>query len=95
MSVHISPILTEKALTMANSGKYSFWVPVGLSKDQIKHEIARIYGVEVAGVNTNKYKQSTRLTMRRQKVTSSAKKRAIVALKKGQTIDVFAEVKEK
>lgn len=95
MSIHIKPVLTEKALGMASSGKYSFWVPTEFSKDQIKQEISRIYGVEVVDINTNKYKEITRRNMRRQKVTSPARKRAIVALKQGQKIDVFAEVEEK
>ena len=95
MSIHVTPILTEKALGMASSGKYSFWVPTGFSKDLIKKEIARIYGVEVVSVNTNKYKETSRRNLRRQKITSAARKRAIVALKEGQKIDVFAEVEEK
>ena len=95
MSIHIKPILTEKALGMASSGKYSFWVPTGFTKDQIKLEISRIYGVEVLDINTNKYKVTTKTNMRRQKITSPARKRAIVALKAGQKIDVFAEVEEK
>lgn len=95
MSVHIQPVLTEKALNLASSGKYTFWVPTSFTKNQIKNEIARIYGVEVKGINTNNYKQVTKTNIRRQKITSSAKKRAIVELKAGQKIDVFSEVEEK
>jgi len=91
MSVNIKPVLTEKALGLASSGKYTFLVPVAFSKDQIKENVNRIYGVDVVGVNTSKSKAVERRNMRRQKVTESESKKAIVVLKKGQNIDVFAE----
>lgn len=95
MSIHIKPILTEKALNSASTGKYSFWVPVSFSKYQIKEMIEKIYGVKVVGVNTNKYKTTTRRTLRRQKATTPSRKKAIVVLKDGQKIDVFSESEQK
>ena len=93
MSVHVTPVLTEKALGLASNGKYTFVVPTNFTKYQIKHEIGRIYGVTVREVSTSSKKAVTKRTLRRQSITVGATKKAVVKLAEGQKIDAFAETK--
>lgn len=93
MSVHVKPVLTEKALQLASDGKFTFLVPTTFTKFRIKHEIGRIYGVDVREVATSNSKALTSTNMRRQKVRVPATKKAVVKLKEGQKIDAFAENK--
>ena len=94
MSIHLKPILTEKALSLASANRYSFWVPTTMSKDQIKTHIKRIYAVDVREIKTSNHKAVSRRTLRRGTVTSRAQKKTIVTLKAGQKIDAFTEVEK-
>lgn len=93
MSVHIKPVLTEKALQLASIGKFTFLVPTSFTKFQIKHEIGRIYGVNVREVATSAKKALKSTNLRRQIVKVGATKKAIVKLSDGQKIDAFIETK--
>jgi ribosomal protein L23 len=89
----IIPILTEKSLGLAKTGKYSFWVDPGLNKNQIRREIGIAFEVHVVGISTAVYKKSTNRNMRGRNVTEAARKKAMVRLAKDEKISVF-EVKE-
>lgn len=94
------PLLTEKATLQAEKGIYHFEVLPETNKIEIAEAVHRRFGVEVKGVRVawQKSKHKTQFTRKgaRHGVKSGFKK-AIVQLKPGNTIDVFApmETKEK
>lgn len=86
----IAPIITEKAMKASEGGSYSFLVRTDATKTAIKQEVAKRFGVSVVGVKTSVVKGRTkRVGSRRIEVSQSAMKRAMVRLKKGETIGVF------
>jgi len=90
MSILISPVITEKSMSNAGKGKYTFKVVDGADKLSIKKEVEKRFNVNVLAVTTvvvkGKIKRSGKKRM--QKRTSNWKK-AVVALKAGQKIDLF------
>ena len=92
MSIIKKPLLTEKFTAMNAAGKCAFVVDNKANKVEIAKEVKKMYGVEVAAVNT--YKQIGKVKSRstRTKVTSgltSTTKRAIVTVAKGEVIDFY------
>lgn len=90
----LKPLFTEKTLLEAQKGRFTFQVERAQSKYQIKHTIEDLFKVTVVGVATMNYKGLTRRTNRGTKVTTSAWKKAVVALKKGESIDLFVQEKK-
>lgn len=86
----LKPILTEKSMKEAGGGLYSFWVPVGLTKHQIKELIGETFGVNVTKVRTQSRRACVRTTLTRKKMTLASRKKALVTLAGKQTIDLFA-----
>ena len=96
MSVILKPVITEK---MTNQGdkhnRYGFVVDKDANKVQIKTAVEKLYGVTVDSVNTQNYvgKIKTRNTTQGVAIGRTNKhKRAIVTLKKGETIDFYASI---
>ena len=94
------PLLTEKATLMAEKGIYAFEVTPSANKLEIARSVKERFGVEVKSVQTlwTKVKRKSQFTKKGLlKGQKSARKKAIVHLKPGHTIDVFAplETKEK
>lgn len=90
--VIIEPIITEKSMTASQEeNKFTFIVKKGANKIQIKNAIQNIYNVHVTGINVINVpaKKVTRGT--RYKGTLSAYKKAIVTIKEGETINLYAE----
>ena len=83
----ISPNVTEKSTFLSEFNKIVFRVNKGASKNSIKKSIEKIFKVNVVKVNTIKLKGKTKL-VRGKKSTKSGYKKAIVTLKKGQSIDL-------
>ena len=80
-----SPIITEKSATLEPNGTYVFKVNVKANKTQIKQAIEKKFNVKVMAVNiTNSHPKKKRVG----KYTgmTSKYKKAIVTLKKGDTI---------
>ncbi len=97
MSVLIKPIFTEKqtALTDKYENRYGFIVKPSANKVQIKSAVEALYNVHVASVNTMKYdgKKRSRYTKSGMVNGSTpAYKKAIITLKKGETIDLFSNI---
>lgn len=90
----IIPVLTEKSLNLAKSGKFTFWVGPGLNKNEIKKLVESVYEVHVIGIKTILYKGLVKKNVRGRKVKVSARKKAMVDLAKDERIDAF-EVKGK
>lgn len=85
----IKPILTEKGLNEAKKGKFSFYVDPKLNKYQIKDLISKLFGVHVTNVKTVNLKGSVKRDYKGKYKKVAARKKAIVALKSKETIDLF------
>ena len=82
-----SPVITEKATGLSDQNKVVFKVNENASKLSIKKNIEKIFKVKVLKVNTIK-KKSTVKIIRGRAGTKKGFKKAIITLKKGQSIDL-------
>tara|TARA_Y100001958_G_C21214497_1_gene539987 strand:+ start:882 stop:1175 length:294 start_codon:yes stop_codon:yes gene_type:complete len=83
----LSPIVTEKSTNLSEQNKLVFKVPDNSNKLILKKNIEKIFKVNVIKVNIIN-KQSRRKMTRGRKVKLKGYKKAIITLKKGQTIDL-------
>ena len=83
----ISPIVTEKSTNLSEQNKIVFKIPSGANKKNLKNNIEKIFKVNVIKVNIINKQNRTKLT-RGRKVKVSGFKKAIITLKKGQSIDL-------
>ena len=89
-NVVIRPLITEKSFDYVASNRYVFEVALSAKKETIENEIKRIYGVDVIDINTVILPGKKRRVLKTRRFSkSSNRKKAIVKLKDGQTIDVF------
>jgi len=82
-----SPRITEKATSLSEHNKIVFKVHDGATKKSIKRSVEKIFKVNVIKVNTINQKGKTKL-VRGKKTNRPGYKKAIVTLKKGQSIDL-------
>ena len=83
----IHPIITEKATIISEQNKTVFKVHERANKKTIKKNIEKLFKVNVTKVNI--INKKTKLKMRQGKKSyKSGYKKAIVTLKKGQSIDL-------
>ena len=82
-----APIITEKATLLSEFNQVSFWVPTDANKFEIKHAIEGLFDVTVTNVNTLRQKGKTK-RFRGQLGRRSDRKKAVVTLAEGQSIDV-------
>ena len=87
----ISPNVTEKATSLSEFNKIVFKVNKGASKKSIKKSIEKIFKVNVVKINTINLKAKSKM-VRNKKSFVSGYKKAIVTLKKGQSIDLSTGV---
>ena len=83
----ISPNITEKSTYLSDFNKVVFKVHKGANKKTIKRCIEKIFKVNVIKINTINIKGKTKL-VRNKKSFKSSYKKAIITLKKGQSIDL-------
>ena len=83
----ISPNVTEKSTYLSEFNKVVFKVHKGASKDSIKRSVEKLFKVNVVKVNTINLKGKTKF-VRGKKTIKSGYKKAIITLKKGQSIDL-------
>ena len=83
----ISPRITEKATSLSEFNKVVFKVHNNANKNSIKRSIEKIFKVKVVKINTINLKGKTKM-VRNKKAYKSGYKKAIVTLKKGQSIDL-------
>ena len=83
----LSPNITEKSTAMSELNKVVFKVNKSASKDSIKRSIEKIFKVNVIKVNTINLKSKNKI-IRGRKANKPGYKKAIVTLKKGQSIDL-------
>lgn len=90
--VIIEPLITEKSTTESQEhNKFTFVVKSTANKTQIKNAIHKIYNVNVTGVNLVNVPAKVTTRGSRYKGTISGFKKAIVTIKDGETINLFAE----
>ena len=96
MIILIKPIVSEKMTAISEKlGSYGFVVNKNSNKVQIKQAVEAMYGVSVSDVNTMNYygKKSVRYTKTGvQQGRKNMFKKAVVTLKKGETIDFFSNI---
>ena len=83
----LSPVVTEKSTNLSELNKITFKVPDGANKKNLKKNIEKIFKVNVTKINII-YKQNRTKVTRGKKVKVSGYKKAIITLKKGQSIDL-------
>ena len=83
----LSPLVTEKSTNLSDQNKIVFKVPSKANKKNIKNNIEKIFKVNVTKVNIINKQNRTKFT-RGRKVKVSGFKKAIITLKKGQSIDL-------
>ena len=83
----LSPVVTEKSTNLSELNKIVFKVPDGANKKNLKKNIEKIFKVNVTKINIINKQNRTKVT-RGRKVKLSGYKKAIITLKKGQSIDL-------
>ena len=95
LAIRQKPVISEKSLSDAKKGYYTFYVNRGLTKYQIRKMISDLFGVTVIKVRTMNLRGGVRKNYLGKKVTRKPKKKAIVTLKEKEKIDLFEEKKGK
>ena len=83
----LSPMLTEKSTNLSELNKIVFKVPNRANKKNLKKNIEKIFKVNVTKINIINKQNRTKIT-RGKKIKVSGFKKAIITLKKGQSIDL-------
>ena len=83
----LSPLLTEKSTNLSGENKIVFKVLRSANKKNLKDNIEKIFKVNVTKINIINKQNRTKFT-RGKKVKVSGFKKAIITLKKGQSIDL-------
>ena len=83
----LTPFVTEKTTNLSEQNKIVFKVPRNANKKNLKNNIEKIFKVNVTKINIVNKKNRIKFT-RGRKVKVSGFKKAIITLKKGQSIDL-------
>ena len=83
----LSPLVTEKSTNLSDQNKIVFKVPFSANKKNLKTNIEKIFKVNVTKINIINKQNRVKFT-RGRKVNVSGYKKAIITLKKGQSIDL-------
>ena len=83
----LSPVVTEKSTNLSEQNKITFKVHGGANKKNLKKNIEKIFKVNVTKINIINKQNRTKLA-RGKKVKITGYKKAIITLKKGQSIDL-------
>ena len=95
MSVLIKPLITEKASSMNEKGKYGFIVDKKANKVEIRKEVEKMYGVSVESVNTMIYQGKAKSGFSKSRVIKGRApsfKKAIVTVADGEVIDFYSGI---
>ena len=89
--VLVKPMITEKATNLGSTNQYVFMVDIDTNKIEVGKAIQEIYGVKPVSVNIIKVKGKK---VNRGRIVGKRKdfKKAVVTLKKGDTISVYEGV---
>ena len=83
----LQPIVTEKSTNLSEQNKIVFKVPNSSNKKILKKNIEKIFKVNVIKVNIVNKKNREKIS-RGKKIKIKGYKKAIITLKKGQSIDL-------
>ena len=83
----LSPLLTEKSTNLSEQNKIVFKVHKNANKQNLKNNIEKIFKVNVIKVNIVNKKNREKIS-RGKKIKIKGYKKAIITLKKGQSIDL-------
>ena len=83
----ISPTVTEKATSLSEFNKVVFKVRKNANKKLIRKSIEKIFKVKVSKINTINFRRKNKLVKGKKSYRPGYKK-AVVTLKKGQSIDL-------
>jgi large subunit ribosomal protein L23 len=83
----LTPMVTEKSTNLSEYNKIVFKVPFKANKVNLKKNIEKIFKVNVTKINIINKQNRTKIT-RGKKVKIQGYKKAIITLKKGQSIDL-------
>jgi large subunit ribosomal protein L23 len=90
--VIIAPVVSEKSYSLIEENAYTFLVHPDAAKPEIRSAVETIFDVKVTKVNTLNRKGKTIRNRRTGKLGSRPdRKRAIVTLAEGDSIDLFKE----
>ena len=93
MNSVVRPVITEKTLTLASRGWYTFAVNLEAGKHAIASDVAKYYKVKVEDVRTMiVHGKMRRVGKRMKSIQKTDWKKALVKLAKGQTIDAYNQV---
>ena len=81
------PVVTEKSTNLSEQNKIVFKVPSRANKINLKKNIEKIFKVNVIKINIIN-KQRRKKLIKGKKVNIQGYKKAIITLKKGQSIDL-------
>lgn len=79
------PVLSEKAVSEIEAGKYAFFVHPGANRTQIKDAVETVFEVDVVKINLQNVRGKLK-RMGRYQGRSPNRKKAIVTLAAGQKI---------
>lgn len=89
------PMITEKTNKLSQEGVFTFLVANLARKDEIKKAVEKEFEVKVVAVRTANFKEKTKSQRSRKgSFTVPGFKKAMVVLKKGQTIGLFSQESE-
>ena len=83
----LSPLVTEKSTNLSEQNKIVFKVPSNATKKNLRKNIEKIFKVNVVKVNIINKKSILKFTRGRNSRVKGYKK-AVITLKKGQSIDL-------
>jgi len=83
----LSPHVTEKSTNLSEQNKIVFKVPSSANKKNLKNNIEKIFKVNVTKINIINKQKRTKLS-RGRKTKVPGFKKAVITLKKGQSIDL-------
>lgn len=86
--VLVKPLITEKASLLGGQNKYLFAVESGVNKIEIANAVEEVYGIRPISVNVVKMRGKI---VQRGRFKGKRKdwKKAIITLKKGETIQIY------
>jgi len=83
----LSPVVTEKSTNLSEQNKVTFKVPFSSDKKSLKKNVEKIFKVNVIKINIINKKTRVK-SIRGKNVSKKGYKKAIITLKKGQSVDL-------
>ena len=83
----LTPMVTEKSTILSEQNKIVFKVPFKANKNNLKKNIEKIFKVNVTKINVINKQNRTQI-VKGTNVKVQGYKKAIITLKKGQSIDL-------